>query len=541
MAWTHTWLGLIVGWVLFYIYLTGTLGYLDKEIDYWMAPDKQYFASQASSREQISMAQARLSTVAADAATWNIQLIGGREARWLEISWAQTPAVPDQRPDRIRETLNPITGETIDNSARATGGGQLLYRMHYSLAYMPLNTAIWIVMICTVIMFTGMITGIIAHKKIFKDFFTFRPGKGQRSWLDGHNLLSVASLPFHLVVTYSGLLFFVFLFVPYMQNIVFQPEPGKSVQQQVYQSEESRPAMAESADIAAPLIELSSLVDKVNNIWGEGKITSLEIKNPGDANARVTIKPQAGDTVAVPDYGLVFDGVSGKLLENYNGPYAFGAVDEFLKGIHRGLFAGPFLRILYLFMGFAGTAMIGTGLLLWSNKRTSRLLAKNQKPHLGIALVDRLNLGTIVGLPIAITAYFWANRLLPVSMETRATWEIHVMYATLAVCFIYPLWRPLNKAWVELLWLASVALCLLPVINAFTTERHLAISIMQGDWIMAGFDLSAFSIGIVFAAFAFKMQKRVALHVTSKAPLHPTTPETSTQVTPDQETTVSST
>ena len=45
MAWLHTWLGLIVGWVLYYVYLTGNLGYVDKEIDYWMTPDKPYFAA----------------------------------------------------------------------------------------------------------------------------------------------------------------------------------------------------------------------------------------------------------------------------------------------------------------------------------------------------------------------------------------------------------------------------------------------------------------------------------------------------------------
>ncbi len=45
-----------------------------------------------------------------------------------------------------------------------------------------------------------------------------------------------------------------------------------------------------------------------------------------------------------------------------------------LKGIHHGLFAWFFLRILYLFMGIGGTAMIGTGLPLWSNKHQTKLL-----------------------------------------------------------------------------------------------------------------------------------------------------------------------
>ena len=34
MDWLHTWLGLSVGWILFFVYFTGTLGYVDTEIDY---------------------------------------------------------------------------------------------------------------------------------------------------------------------------------------------------------------------------------------------------------------------------------------------------------------------------------------------------------------------------------------------------------------------------------------------------------------------------------------------------------------------------
>jgi hypothetical protein len=95
-------------------------------------------------------------------------------------------------------------------------------------------------------------------------------------------------------------------------------------------------------------------------------------------------------------------------------------------------------------------------------------------------------------------------------METRAAWEVHVMYLTLAAAFLYPVWRPLHKAWVQLLWLAAAAIGLLPLLNAFTTNRHLGISLAQGDWIMAGFDLTALATGVIFAVFALRLQRRGA-------------------------------
>lgn len=39
MAWLHTWTGLIFGWLLFAIFLTGTLSYFKEEITHWMQPE----------------------------------------------------------------------------------------------------------------------------------------------------------------------------------------------------------------------------------------------------------------------------------------------------------------------------------------------------------------------------------------------------------------------------------------------------------------------------------------------------------------------
>lgn len=323
----------------------------------------------------------------------------------------------------------------------------------------------------------------------------------------------MSSLPFHLVVTYSGLLFFIYQFMPAVPHLVYDSNAGKTVTSQLYEGTYgvAGATIEASSGRPAPLAALAPMLDEVDRLWGADKLTSIEVRNPGDANARVIFKPLPSETIAFPDYSLIFDGVSGKLVENFPGPYIYpaGKGDQVLKGLHKGLFAGPFLRVLYLFMGFAGTAMIGTGLLLWSNKRKSKL-EEQQTAHLGIVIVDRLNLGTIIGLPIAIAAYFWANRLLPATLDGRMAGEVHAMYLTLAAMLLYPVWRPLEKARLELLWLAAAAYGLLPLANALTTERHLGVSLVQGDWIMAGFDLSALTCGLLFMMFALKLQEKAA-------------------------------
>ncbi len=523
MSWTHTWLGLLAGWVLYFVYLTGTLGYVDKEIDYWMTPERPFFSQPGTQREQLAVAQAHLQQVAPRAASWNIQMIGGREAPSLEVSWTDAPARAGAgvagRGVTHRETLDPRTGAPIHYSARDTGGGQVLYKMHYQLAYIPYDKAILIIMVLTLIMFAAMVTGIIVHKNIFKDFFTFRPRKGQRSWLDGHNLLSVTALPFHIIVTYSGFLFFTYQFMPSVPHLIYGNERSAALQfyQGVYPY--AQPKLPQAAQVTVPLAPLPALMDEVDLRWGRDIATAVEVRNPGDSNARVLVKPQETVSIAYPENMLIFDGAGGRLIEDFRpDDHAAADTDHVMKGLHKGLFANWFLRVLLIFMGIGGTAMIGTGLLLWANTRRTRLLAAEQPLHFGIWLVDRLNVSGIIGMPVAIAAYFWANRLLPAEMSTRAAWEVHAMYLTMAAMFAYPMFRPPERARVEMLWLCAAAYGLLPVLNAFTTSRHLGHTLAQGDWIMAGFDLTALGCAAIAAAFALKVSRSQAMAPVRRRP-----------------------
>ena len=265
--------------------------------------------------------------------------------------------------------------------------------------------------------------------------------------------------------------------------------------------------LPQAAGVAAPLVAMPPMFYEVEKAWGKDIATAVEVRNPGDANARVLFKPQETVSIAFPENMLVFDGAKGRLLENFQPEhYPAGAADHVMKGLHKGLFANWFLRVLLLFMGIGGTAMIGTGLLLWVNARASRLLAAKQPLHFGIQLVDRLNAGTIIGMPIAIAAYFWANRLLPVDLATRASWEVNVMFLTMAAMFVYPALRPPARARVEMLWLCAAAYGLIPVVNAMTTSRHLGVQHPAGRLDHGGFDLTALACAAVAAWCALKVR-----------------------------------
>lgn len=505
MAWLHTWAGLTLGWVLFLIFLTGTVGYFDTEIDRWMRPGLPPAQTHLSATDTAEVLLARLTEEAPEAERWFLQLPTGRNQPYPGVFWQGASVDAGASAARGSLELNGETGEPFQ--VRDTGGGQLLYQMHWRLHYLSRTQADVIVGFATLFMLVALTSGVIIHKKIFKDFFTFRPGKGQRSWLDAHNVFSVIALPFHLMITYSGLVFMAFSYMPLVVAAHYGVD-GEARSQLIADVFEP-PGLVEAAGESAELVPLTALIGRAESQWGGGRIRSVDIRHPGDRNARIILSEDIEKSVARSAGVLVFDGVTGELLHSVSPAASTSrAVRDVFIGLHEGLFAGPLLRGLYFFSGLLGTGMIATGLLLWAVKRRQRAERVEGVENRGLRLVEKLNVGTIVGLPVGIAAYFWANRLLPSGMEGRADWEVHILFVTWAAMLLYGTLRPTRRAWIEQLLLAAGVFALLPLVNAFTTEHHLGVSLSRGDWVMAGFDLAMLVTGAVWAAIAWRLMRR---------------------------------
>lgn len=504
MAWLHTWAGLLTGWVLFFVFLTGTFGYVNHEVTRWMKPELRMVSPAPPASSLLPVAEQWLAQEAPDAQNWFIRFPAGRERQSeFGVGWRAWPKGDGRRGKVTRKALDPTTGEAIVDKTRETGGGNTLYLMHYTLHYMPRDWGILIVGICTMFMFVAILSGIVTHKKIFKDFFTFRPAKGQRSWLDGHNLLSVTALPFHLMITWSGLIFYLFTYMPVAVDALY---PAGKAREVFYADAYGRESRADGVvRSAAPLTNIAPLLAQAELQWGAGSVGGINIDHPGHEDARIKIYSHSPDGPS--EYrSLQFDGVSGARIPNTqrSTPSQFSVV---ILALHEGLFAGPILRLLYVIAGLVGTAMIATGLLLWSAKRKAKL-KQAQRPNFGIVAVDVLNLGTIIGLPIGIAVYFCANRLIPVGIEGRGAWEVNAMFIAWGLTFLYAIWRRLDRAWIELAWLAASSWGLLPVLNALTTNRHLGVTIPAGDWALASIDLGMLTAGLFFALFARSMARK---------------------------------
>lgn len=127
----------------------------------------------------------------------------------------------------------------------------------------------------------------------------------------------------------------------------------------------------------------------------------------------------------------------------------------------------------------------------------------------GHQLVEKLNIATIAGLPFAIAMYFWANRLIPVPFDGRADWEVHSLFIAWLFNLIYAIFRPLMKAWREILAFAALAWLLLPILNFFTTDRHLGVAIPYGAWVLVNIEIGLMLIGLLLLWATLEVQKKI--------------------------------
>lgn len=525
-AWLHTWTGLLLGWLLYAVFLTGTLSFFQEEISYWMKPELHVSVADNGSALR---AVHKMQELAPTAALWNISLPSERNAA-LQVQWFD-------RGERIgkgggqRRVLDAVSAEPLQ--IRETRGGGFLYRFHFELYGLPRVAARWIVGIATMVMLVAIVSGVITHKKIFKDFFTFRPRKGQRSWLDAHNATAVLALPFHLMITYSGLLLLMFMLMPWGVESAYQGDTQRFFAESGGRGGRGAPVGEERQAtplVPAPLTDVAPLLEQAERRWPRG-VASISVSDPGTSRAVIELRERGGDSLI--DRGANerqrFDGVTGEPLASPPPPEISGisATYNVFSSLHLLRFAGAPLRWFAFLSGLLGTAMIATGLVLWVVKRLPERQKLGRTP-LGQRLVEALNVGTIAGLPLAIAIYFWANRLLPSTLAQRADWEIRSFFIAWALCLIHPPLRPHKRAWIEQLQLAAVLFAALPVFGLGLPHSHLPAALLRGDWLLAGMDLTLLASAALLGYAAWKLARHQPAQRPQRQPRPARTTEAST-------------
>jgi uncharacterized iron-regulated membrane protein len=508
MAWLHTWAGVVLGSLLFAIFWMGSLSVFDREIDRWMMPGTR-IAPAAAALSLDRMASELVPAVPAKASQWRIDLPTDR-VPVVRFSYRDKKGGTTYRYfDPVRNTFVPEQG--------TLGGTGFIFPFHYGLHLKWNDLGKWLVGLAGMAMLALLVSGVVIHKKIFSQFFTFRPHKRlQRSSLDLHNLTGVVGLPFHFVLTLSGLIIFMSIYFPQAHWLAYGS--GKA-DKEAYTAEAMGRYSRARANAPGTLAPLNAMAARAERAWAGGRPYFVRVYHPGDANSYVELRRSYARDVTMNLDQIYFDAATGEILHRFEAAPAM-TVQRFISGMHFIQFEHWPLRWLYFCAGLSGCVLIATGFLFWLESRRARHAKKGLA---GVRVVEGLAVGSITGIVVATLAMFAANRLLPPGSgfagQERAALEVWAFYLAWIACFIHAWCRPLS-AWREQVQ-AILALALGAVLlNWGTTGDHPVRALSSCLWSVAGMD----AMLLVLALAAAVAVRRLPAKLRSAAPALPAYP-----------------
>ena len=492
MAWLHTWAGVVLGALLFAIFWMGTLSVFDREIDRWMMPETRLGAAGMISLDGLATTARK---IAPDASSWSLTLPSERVpmARFY---------FQDAAGDYTFRDIDPKSGTVLPDAGTMAGTG-FIFPFHFSLHLVWMDLGYWLVGLAGMTMLVLLVSGVVIHRKIFDDFFTFRwDRKLPRSSLDLHNLTGVLGLPFHFVITLSGLVIFFAFYFPTVVGAIYG-EDVAGFNHDVYGSFQ-REAAGESGTLAS----LDQMVAEATRIWGGEPPYFVRVWHPGDANATVEMRRTLARSVDMNVDTVHFDATTGEVLQTHTATPVVH-VSNFIAGLHFIQFEHWPLRWIYFVLGLSGCVMIATGYVYWLEARRKRHAAQGLA---GVRIVGGLTVGSVSGIVIATLVFFVANRILPLGAsfagQDRAALEVWAFYLVWLATFAHAWARP-GRAWREQCWAIAGLAVLAVVLNAATTGDHLVRSLAHRHlWPVAGMDLMLLAGAAVALLTALRLARR---------------------------------
>lgn len=238
---------------------------------------------------------------------------------------------------------------------------------------LPQTVGLILVGICGVALLALIVSGVLAHPRIFRDAFTLRWGGSRRlQEADLHNRLSVWGLPFHVAVTLTGAFFGLSnLMLLALATAAYHGDVAKAyaplVGPPVSPAEAKAPPPTGVPSMAAVLRQagVTDVARQVNYIG---------VDNAGAPGMRLTVETTAPDRLPRGEQ-WTFD-ASGRLLGKSG--YATGSLGAqtyaAAAALHFGSFGAgpvsrPLVRTAYGLLGLALAAITAGGVNIWLARR----------------------------------------------------------------------------------------------------------------------------------------------------------------------------
>ncbi len=335
-------------------------------------------------------------------------------------------------------------------------------------------------------LFMSVVTGVIIHRKFFKEMFRFRPWRSIRLLLtDTHKALGVWGLLFHGTIGFTGafLGLVLVLLVPASAFVTFEGDQEKLVATFLPETEVVRSGEYAEMPVAEALRDFESSHGRV-------ALTDVSIYGWGDRSAVLSLQSADSEKLTLTEtfeYRLV----DGDLVRRFT---TFGRLDSVTSAIldamyplHFGNFGGILVKVLWFVLGLSTALLAASGMMVWIERRAYG--AEGKLAERQYWRISRFTIGACMGLVLASLALFYVQMLGVAGLFSAHAWQGPVFAAAWVSVLVVTLF--IHNSLLSLkLWFGAAA-CLsvgVPVLNGVVTGDWLPLAFSRGHTVSAGVD-----------------------------------------------------
>jgi uncharacterized iron-regulated membrane protein len=500
----HTWTGIVTGMLLFVCFYAGALTVFAAPLAHWASPptggsisiedaDRLIEKTLAARPEAAKDFTLRLATPDQPARlTW-------RKSRSDDVVWSATLGAD---------------GVLRVERSNAFGVGAFVDTIHRT-AGLPLDreTGTTVMGVVSAVYAVALVSGLIlVLPSLAKDFLALRlTANLKRMWLDAHNLVGVASFPFHLVIALTAVVFG--LHEPIYDALDHVVYDGRLP---TIMRSTGPFGGAKRDEQTARMKKVAELAAAVESVSPQFSPISLHYR---DADTRGALVRVVGEDPRFLSRGGGFAVVRGATGEVVNVDYLpekqsgwTAAVSPFFA-LHFGSYGGEPVRWAYFFLGLAGAFLFYSGNLLWieSRRRTARRHGEQVVQTTASRLMAAASIGVCLGCVCALSFAIVSTKWLYGLVEDVEAWRHGIYHAVFFGALAFAFLRGAARAGVELAYVAAVGALSLPLTSAVALTAPGLGPWAAADPISVGVDIVALCAALCFAALARVTARRAEL------------------------------
>ncbi|MCH4023650.1 MAG: PepSY domain-containing protein [Acetobacter sp.] len=495
----HSWAGIIAGLFLFVAFYAGSVSMFEQTLQNWLTPVSTL--PKAVSIEQTPELLDKIFAAHPEARKAYTIVLNPNRQKPGRVMWAEKANNRGHEPSAMNSAALTADGSLITITTPPSGTAFFIDTLHRKVGLPLTKTAASLIMGTIALAYAlALVSGVIAYLPALKrTLFAVRlEGAEQRAWLDVHNLFGLFSLPFHLVMALTSVVF------------AFH-EPIYAIEQRLFASpatnhempghERSITSFTPPPANGFPLIPTKIIASLAQEAPGfipdtieyaehaRGGRGGPVLRVTGHDNRFIMRGPAGGFATLDPMTGHILS------AEYLPGHQSRGmAVLTAFFALHFGSYGGAIVRWGYLILGFGGAFLFYTGNRLWIRSRQRK--GADTRGTLFLArLTSGCCAGCIAGITLLIVIAASQTGTISSSDSSLIYYMIFILF--IAASFTFPLEK---SNFIFLIFLA----CSNGALAAIALKRALH----EGDLSSTGILLVALIQTICFGVFAKRQMNK---------------------------------